>query len=449
MDNSNRTFFQLQQRQEQTLSPQQIQSIAVLQMNTQELLHHIDEVLLENPLLESESNETAQEELQHLLQDTGWGAVPRHVASTESVQPYYGGRTDPDIDGLPSFLTDQLSRQHLSNALLRCCVCLVALLDDNGYLSPEEWDSFREMFPNETALSALREVQKLEPAGVGARTLSECLCLQLKRKYPEENIAFLIAQSHLNALASQHYRAIARSLQVPEAAVRHAAKIIAALDPHPGQEFASAEMVAYVRPDVYIMQVDGTLQVLLNDANLPRLSLDSYYTNLLQTTEDEEARSYLRQKQQQAKQLISNIERRSKTLRRCSEVILRLQSDFFAGFTQELVPVTAQHLASELGMHPSTISRTIQGKYLQCAQGTYPLRYFFNTSLPDGRTSRQAVCRRILDIIAQEDAAHPLSDPSIQKKLAESNIHVSRRAVTKYRAELKIPPMSRRRKNIL
>ena len=446
MDNSNRTFLQLQQKQEQTLSPQQIQSIAVLQMNTQELLHHIDEIVMENPLLERTNNESAQMELQHLLYDSARHTATRYAEAEDRAQPYYGGYMDPNMESLSAFLSDQLSRRALSDVLLRGCICLTALLDEDGYLSQEDWESFCEMFPPAAASAALKEIQKLEPAGVGARSLSECLCLQLRRNEPEEKLALSIARNHLNALSLHHYHAIARALGVSEAAVERAAGIISALEPRPGQEFSGSETTIYIQPDVYILQIDGKLQVLLNDASLPRLSLDSYYTNLLSTTKDEEIRSYLRQKQQQAKELMSNIERRGRTLRLCSEAILRAQSDFFAGLTQELVPMTAQKLALELGVHPSTVSRTIRGKYLQCAQGTYPLCYFCNTPLPNGNTSRQAVCQRIARLIAQEDAMHPLSDPAIQKKLAESGIHVSRRAVTKYRTGLKIPSVPQRRK---
>ena len=428
--------LQLQQRQEQKLHAQQIQSVAVLQMNTQQLLAHIEEVATENPVLEREVDPQAQTELRGLLQS----------ADQELRQPWFGGRVDPAIDGLAAFLTDQLSRRHLSAALLRCCIGLVALLDSDGYLTQEDVNSLEPLFPAETLQEALATLQSLEPAGVGARTLSECLTLQLHRCAKADQLSLLLVQQYLPRLAKQQYRLIARELRIPEAAVIRAAETIAALEPHPGREFAPDEQVAYIRPDLFILPVDGVLQVILNDGDVPRLTVSDYYAKLLRTTDDEAAKTYLRQKKQQATWLIQSVARRGDTLRRCGELILARQKPFFAGSTKELAPLSGLDLSRALHLHPSTVSRALQGKYLQCPQGIYPLRYFCSGALSDEALSRQAVEQRLLLLIAGEDKTHPLSDPALQKRLLQTGVVISRRAVTKYRTALKIPNRTGRKK---
>ena len=428
--------LQLQQRQEQRLHAQQIQSVAVLQMNTQQLLAHIEEVTTENPVLEREVDPKAQSEMHSLLRSAGW----------ETGAPYFGGRVDPAIDGLQAFLTDQLSRRRLSADLLRCCIALVALLDEDGYLSQEDADSLQDFFSPALLQSALAALQSLDPAGIGARSLSECLVLQLQRYHKSDKLALILAQQYLPQLARQQYRLIARELRLQEPVVRRAAEKISALEPYPGREFSPDEQVAYIRPDLFILPVDGTLQVVLNDGDIPRLSVSDYYAKLLRSTDDEKAKDYLRQKKQQATWLIQSVARRGSTLHRCGEVILSRQFDFFSGKTKELSPLSGLELSQMLHLHPSTVSRTLQGKYLQCAQGIYPLRYFCSGALSNETLSRQAVEQRLLTFIAKEDKTHPLSDPELQKLLEQSGVEISRRAITKYRTELHIPNRTERKK---
>ncbi len=428
--------LQLRQRQEQKLHAKQIQSVAILQMNTQQLLAHIEEVATENPVLEREIDPQAQAEMHSLLQNAGW----------EKAEPYFGGRVDPAIDGLSAFLTDQLSRRRLSADVLRCCIGLVALLDNDGYLMQEDVDSLQNLFPSEILHDALTTLQSLEPAGVGARDLSECLTLQLRRSAKGDPLPLLLVQNYLPRLAKQQYRLIARELRIPEAAVIRAAELIAALEPHPGREFAPDEQTVYVRPDLFVLPVDGVLQVILNDGDVPRLSVSDYYAKLLRTTDDEEAKAYLRQKKQQATWLIQSVARRGSTLRRCGELILARQMEFFSGRTKELSPMSGLELSRALHVHPSTVSRTLQGKYLQCSRGIYPLHYFCSAALPDETLSRQAAEQRLLTLIAKEDKSHPLSDPALQKLLSQNGVKISRRAVTKYRTELHIPNRTERKK---
>ena len=428
-------------RQEQRLTPRMVQSMEVLQMNAQELLEHINRAADENPLLEREEAAVLQEEYRRLCSRVSWldARTPAAAVYTERV----GG--DWELESLSAFLCDQLERLGLEKPLLTLCQYLARLVDEDGYLRQEELDSLKELdIPGELRAQALRTLQSLEPAGVAARDLSECLLLQLRRQGETSKTVLTIVKNHLPRLGRYHYGAIARDLGVTEKQVRDAEARIAALDPHPGRAFQRAEQTQYIRPDVFVAEVEGVWQVILNEYYLPRLAINSYYSKLLTESADAETVAYLRDKMRQAQWLLHSLSQRGMTLRRCAEAVLRQQEEFFTGESRELQPMTMKELAAELELHPSTVTRCVQGKYLQCRQGTYPLRYFF--SLPSGGTSRQAVKQKLLLLIRDEDGNHPLSDDRLCALLAEEGVEVSRRTVAKYRMELGIPAASGRKK---
>lgn len=435
---SENTALQLKQRQEQKISPKQLQSIAVLQMTTSALADHIRQIATENPLLECEPSEHREPEIFSHGPSTSYADTS--ISAAELV-----GRTDPVINGLPLFLSEQLSRRHLPSTLLRCCAYLITLLDDRGYLLPDEIADAAERFDGETLRIAIAELQSLEPAGVAAQDLSECLCLQLKRHLPQETLALEIAAGYLPQLGQRRYRQIARALQTTESAVANAARLIATLEPEPCRDFAPETDVPYIQPDVVILPTEGKLTAVLADWLLPRLFVSDSYHELLRQAEDPETIAYLQQKLQQVKWLIDNIARRGQTLQHCADAILAINEPFFAGQTQELQPLTAAQLAHHLELHPSTVSRALQGKYLQCRAGIFPLQYFCSGRVGDNAPSRQAVGLRIAMLISDEDPVHPLSDSAIQKALGKGGVTISRRAVTKYRNHLHIPPASLRR----
>ena len=320
-------------------------------------------------------------------------------------------------------------------------------MDEDGYLQPEDLDSLGELHLPESLISeAVTELQSLDPPGVGARSLSECLVLQLQRAGADA-LAVSIASRFLTDLGRRHYGCIAKSLGVSVEAVQAAEKVIAALEPHPGRAFQSADTApVYIQPDVFIVELDGVWKVVLNDYYLPKLSLSNYYMNLLKESDETETRTYLREKLRQAKWLLNSLERRGATLRQCAEVILQAQQPFFTGESLELAPMQITALASELGVHPSTISRTARGKYLQCRQGTYPLRYFFNLAVGDDGLSRQAVKQKLLELVRQENPQHPLSDQKLMEQLNALGAQVARRTVAKYRMELGLGSSSARRR---
>ena len=313
-------------RQELKLTPQLLQSMELLQMNSQELLDYLNQVSEENPLVEQTDLSSLHKAYEALRQKVHWinGGLPEdgHGAMPDR------GAADRETESLSAFLCDQLERRRLPKPLLALTRYLAELVDEEGRLSQEDLDGVADLkIPQALTQQALETLQSLDPAGVGARSLSEGLLLQ------------------------------------------------------------------------------------------------------------------------QAQWLLNSLERRGSTLRQCAEAILETQRAFFAGQTTELVPMTMVTLAERLHLHPSTVSRATREKYLQCRQGTYPLRYFFSRALGEQGPSQQTVKLRLLELIRQEDHSRPLSDQKLAELLAEQGIRIARRTVAKYRTELRLGSAAARKRD--
>lgn len=435
-------------QQQLKLAPKQIQSIRVLQMNAQELLEHIHQLSEENPLLEQEDSSSVQESYEALCQKASWisiGPVGASFAHEEGAGGEYGVM-DKDMEALSTFLKDQLDRQRLDKPLLALCRYMADLVDEDGYLLQEDLDSLQDLrIPQALIDQAVSKIQSLDPPGVGARNLAECLVLQLLRINAPPLVVHIVTH-FLPELSQKHYGPISRALGVSPREIQAAEELISSLEPHPGQSFQAEEPSVYIRPDVFIVEEDGGYQVYLNDFYLPRISINQYYVRLLEQSDDPENQSYLKEKMRQASDLIQDLQRRGSTLRRCAEAILAAQPRFFDGTSSHLAPMSISGLAEELALHPSTISRAIRGKYLQCRQGIFPLRYFFSRKIDHQGHSQQAVQQMIAALIRDEDSAHPLSDQRLCQLLEEQGIHLARRTVAKYREELGIGSSTVRRK---
>ena len=434
-----------QLRQETKLNPQMLHSMELLQMNSDELLEYLNKVRQENPLIEHDDSPSLQQEYEQLRQKASWlDAGPRTLSSGEA---FDRGAPDRETESLSAFLHDQLERKPLPQRLLALCKYMADLLDDNGWLAQDDLDNLRTLnVPQELIGQALDQIQALDPAGVGARNLSECLLLQLRRLDGVPPGTELIAESFLTELSRGHYRSISKQTGLSVAEIRRAEHFISALDPHPGQAFQIEETTSYVRPDIFIVELDGELCVVMNEYYLPRVSISDYYSRLLKQSGEQETKEYLQQKMQQAKWLMSGLERRGSTLRACAEAVLDAQRNFFSGQTDELLPMSLASVAQAISVHPSTVSRAMRGKYLQCRQGTYPLRYFFNRQLTEDGPSQQAIRHKILLLIRDEPPSAPLSDQQLCNLLAEQGIQIARRTVAKYREQLGIPSSTARKK---
>lgn len=426
-------------RQELKLTPQLLQSMEVLQMNAQELLEYLNRVTEENPVLEQEDSTTLRRSYEELRQKASWldGGVYGATFTHDEAAYAERGAVDRETESLSAFLCDQLDRKRLPKPLLALSKYMAELVDEDGYLATEDLAGLEELkIPQALISQALVTLQSLDPAGVGATTLSECLLLQLARQPGVSPTVMDITARFLPELGKKHYGPICRELGLTVEEVQAAEKVIVSLDPHPGRAFQPAEPTVYVRPDVFIVELDGELRAVLNEYYLPRISVSDYYARLLRESDEKETRDYLRQKMQQAKWLLNSLERRGGTLRRCADAILDAQRPFFSGQTTTLAPMSLSTLADALALHPSTISRAVRGKYLQCRQGTYPLRYFFSRAVTEQGPSRQAVKHKLLVLLKSEDPCHPLSDQRLCRLLAKEGMAVARRTVTKYRIEL-------------
>ena len=435
-------------RQELKLTPQLLQSMEVLQMNSQELLEYLGKLSEENPTLELSDAPDLRSSFAELRQKASWldagtfGTTFTHEEGS-AMEP---GALDRELDSLSAFLCDQLERKRLSRPLLALSKYLAEMVDEDGYLAQEDLDGLTEMkIPQAMVDQALDLLQSLEPAGVGARDLSECLVLQLSRQEKAVPYAMDIAARFLTELSRKHYGPISKALGITVSEIQAAEKAIAALEPHPGRAFQPAEPTVYARPDVFIVELEGELRVMLNEYYLPRISINGYYSNLARESDDPETRTYLKEKLRQTKWLLESLERRGSTLQRCAQAVLDTQRAFFEGRTTELAPMSLSSLAGILELHSSTVSRAVRDKFLQCRQGTYPLRYFFSRSVGQQGISRQAVKQRLMLHLKDEDPAHPLSDQTLCKLLEQEGIPLARRTVAKYRSELGIGSSTARR----
>lgn len=347
---------------------------------------------------------------------------------------------------LVSFLSRQLDRLRLEESAARLVRYLIYCLDDDGYLrTPLAELSRHGAIPLPKLEEALAVLKTLEPAGVGAAELWECLALQLER-IGETGPALTIVRDHLEALAKRHDRAIAAKLNITPAQVEEARRTIRELDPRPGSVFQRTEQVFYIQPDLTVEEQEGRLTVKSTRGERPPFRLSRYYQKLLKQSEDREVRDYLSEKLRQAENVLWAADQRGSTLLRCAQVIVERQSDFFRFGPEALRPLRMGEVAQELGLHESTVSRAVREKYLQCPQGLYPLSWFFTRSAGTGEgVSGTAARKLLLRLIDGEDKAKPLSDQQLSEHMAREGCPISRRTVAKYREELGIPSASGRK----
>ena len=451
-------------KQTQTLSPQMMQSMEILQMGSQELLEYIQDQVQENPVLEMEEKYGKGDDTAVLQRKLEW------LESTDAQNRYYHqqdteddekdpisnyGTVDEREENLYLYVLSQLEVMDLEPELLPVGRFLVESLNQNGWLDESGEDLAEELGkPVEEVEKALAAVQSLEPAGVGARNLSECLVLQLQRRHEDSELAIRIARDYLDPLSKSRYGLIAKSLGVCQEEVRTACDLIRTLNPRPGGGFAARENLVYINPDLFVVNFPDHFELLTNDYFFPDLNISGYYCRMLKSTEDNEVKDYLMGKVRQAKWVVHSIEQRRSTLLRCAECILELQEEFFRRGPGHLKPMCLADIAQKVGVHESTVSRTVRDKYLQCASGVYPLSYFFSRSLgaPAARpgteenTSSPDFAKALLKkLIGGEDKHKPLSEQKLCERMAREGCELSRRTVAKYRDELGIPSTTGRK----
>lgn len=440
------------QKQTQHLTQQQLQNMEILQMTVQELGAYVQELAMENPLVEPEEMLLPQESGREddLLCRLRWLEENDrqnnfyHAAGDEALDPLARVGNEGGLEEtLVRFISRQLSPLDLDEEMIRAIRYLAACLDDDGYLRiPLAELCMSSGYPRPVLEQAHAILISLEPAGVGAADLSQCLALQLERIH-EQGPALAIVREHLGLLAKGHLKTIAAKLGITIEQVQEAAWIIRELEPRPGSVFQQPEHVSYVQPDIFV-ENDGTghFFAVTRQGERPLFRINSYYRQLLAQTQDREVREYLSGKLRQAENVLRAIGQRESTLLRCAQILCERQNSFFRSGPAALVPLRMSELAEALAVHESTISRTVRGKYLQCAQGVYPLSFFFSRPVrEEGGTVISANTARALlrQLIDGEDRRHPLSDQKLAVLMADGGCPISRRTVAKYRSEMGLP----------
>jgi RNA polymerase sigma-54 factor len=477
--------------QQLVMTPQLRQAIKILQVSRAELETLIDEELTQNPVLE-ESAEQVEEEKSRTdaSSDTGPSNEQEYLQgegtreTTSEVDPnadtmgqidwkeyldnysndWHGASStaaDYDEDKRPAWENTLVRSTSLAEHLIwqlrmgdsqeddeSLLALLIGNMDKDGYLQLEIEDvAFQTGCEFDQVEAALRRIQALDPPGVGARDLRECLLLQLRAQGDADSIAARIVDGYLPLLEGKRYDRIARELGAAVDDVVAAADVIATLEPKPGRDFGEGD-IRYITPDVFVHKIGDELIITLNDEGLPRLRVSNYYRRVLGNQSGDEAKRYIQDKMRAAAWLIKSIQQRQRTLYLVTESIVRFQREFFEHGVTHLKPLVLKNVAMDIGMHESTVSRATANKYVHTPQGTFELKYFFTSSLQgaDGEeVSAESVKERIREIISQEDPQHPLSDQHIAKMLAKEHVGIARRTVAKYRETMGLLPSSKRR----
>ena len=486
--------LQLKLSQHLTLTPQLQQSIRLLQLSTIELNQELERYLAENPLLEREDlaagevpgvppPPTATSDSSD-ASDTRESPESREAPATEArnddtpsfdEQSSYGDesgpvgassrRDDEDRDDFTQYaaaeptlqdhLLLQLSLTGLTERDKRIAAHVVGHLDEDGYLK-SELEELRESasaaLPDieiEELQIALRHVQNLEPTGVGARDVAECLKLQLKALPPEtawRDAAITLVTRHLDVLAARDFNKLKRVLGVTEDELRDIRSLVLTLDPKPGRQFGVGD-VRYVVSDVLVRKVSGRWTATLNRDAMPKLRINKMYADILQASR-ENGGKHLSGQLQEARWLIKNVQQRFDTILRVTQAIVDRQKNFFEHGEVAMRPLVLREIADAVGLHESTISRVTTQKYMLTPRGIFELKYFFGSHVSTdtgGACSATAIRALIKQLVAAEDGRKPLSDHRISDILAQQGIQVARRTVAKYREAMHIQPANLRK----
>ncbi len=351
---------------------------------------------------------------------------------------------------LSNHLHSQLALVVLSEGVRDAAESIVGNLDENGYLelTPAEIAA-SEGHTAEDVTEALRVVHTLDPAGVGASDLRECLLLQLESRNAKGGVAWNIVADHLKMVELRQFRELARAMHRPQEHIDIALNVIRHLDPRPGLRY-SGPGARQVEPDVYITKDGDDYLIQINDEDLPVLRLNPQYRKMLDRDQepDKDVRNYVKERYASAIQLMKNIEQRKQTILKVCQSIVRRQSDFLESGIDCLKPMMIKEIAEEIGVHPSTVSRAVSSKYAHTPQGVFELRYFFSEAVqgPSGSATPLLILKRkVKKMIEEEDSAHPLTDEQITERLQAEGIDVTRRTVAKYREDMRIPSTHQRR----
>jgi RNA polymerase sigma-54 factor len=452
--------FNLNLTQEQKLvMTQQMQlSIKLLQMSSIELQEHVEQEVQENPVLEftySEDNEDEKvksridyKELAKYLDFDKYGQRHYEKSDEEEVSPFNFVSIQKS---LKQYLLEQIIDLDVKGYLVPVSEYIIENLDDRGYLEVSVKDMAEQLKLDETVvLKVLEQVQSLDPAGIAARDLKECLRIQLERKGINNKDLYFIVENHLEDIGDNRYSAIAKSLGIEMKEAQRYGDIIKTLQPRPSSGFYTGEEVRYIAPDAYIREIGSEYHIVMNENLIPKLNINEIYKEILKDEKDEAAVEYVKEKINNALFLMKSIEHRKSTIYKVLEKIVEIQKDYFKLGESYLKPMTLKDISESISMHESTVSRAIKDKYVNTKRGTIKIKDLFTVGLTSANNeedvSTSIIKKEIKTLIDKEDKAKPLSDQAICDYLNEKGMNISRRTVAKYREELNIKASSKRKR---
>ncbi|MEW6573705.1 MAG: RNA polymerase factor sigma-54 [Bacillota bacterium] len=452
----------VKQTQKTVLGAELKESIAVLQFSSQELINYVEQQVVENPLLELKEEEGESETTLNEIKDgdsvedygSDWveyfcdSSDLGFISTPAADQAPVSSEPPCRLPTLYEHLIGQLGFLRLGKNDRLIGEYIIGNIGADGYLKATTEEIAVSLGVSvESVEDVLKIIRTMDPPGVGARTLKECLYLQAERLGMGHTVKTIISD-HLEELAAGKIARIANRLGVLTDQVVEAVKAIRSLDPRPGSVFAG-EPVQYIVPDLLIEKTGGEYEVLVNDSAYPRLRINHLYQELLRKGGlNQDTKVFIQNKLKQALWLIKSIEKRQLTLHKIAGVLVEMQRGFLDEGVSALKPLTLKEVAEAVGLHQSTVSRAIANKYVQCPRGIFKLKFFFNSAVMERSGSSiaaQSVKHWIKEIVAAENPSRPLSDKQIARALYLRGAKVSRRTVAKYRADLSIPGAAKRR----
>lgn len=462
----------LVQTQKLIMTPELKQAIEILQFNALELNEFINEELLNNPILERLATEVDEEshadkpeqEFEYDLdkgdaKEVDWEDMINYFDESKPLGlTTYNADSEINYDNfvadeetLKDYLDMQLKFSKLDDDVVKICEYIIENIDDNGYLQMKNEEAMMIFNRSHDEIEQLvRLIQTFDPPGVGARNIKECLLIQMYQQGFEESLEELLVTDHLEELSEKKFVQIAKKIGETAERIQQAYDYIKTLEPKPGRSFSSTRDVRYVIPDVYVEKVKDEYVVTVNESASPRLQINGFYKSMMsQFNKDTLTNEYLSKNLQSALRIIKSIEQRRNTIYRVCKAIIEYQVDFFEKGMLYLRPLNLKDIADEIEVHESTVSRAVNGKYMQCPNGLFEIKYFFQSGVKGASgegVSSESVKSVMKEMIDKEDSKKPLSDQFIADELVKAGINISRRTVAKYRDELNIPPSSKRKR---
>ena len=438
----------IQQTQKLALTPQMEQSLSVLQMGTEELNQCIEEEVLSNPMLDY-AKEPEKKEVRR-SQGEGIGYYSRKKTEDTDYQSYLNAIADEKSEDteLAEYLRMQLYTKKISPRRQKIGKYLIECLEESGYLKMDMDELAKGIGLSKEELEReIRFMQTLEPCGVFARDLKECLLLQVEGEEQMQRQARLLIEKYLDEIAQNKIPQISKQTGLTTAEITKTIQYIKEeLEPVPGRGYGCANRNEYIYPDITLKEDEKGYRIILNKEKVHTLELNREYLPMLGQVHSSEENKYLKEQYQKAKILLRNIGKREETLAAVAEAIVDWQREFFEKGKASLKPMNLLDIAQELDVHESTVSRAVRDKYLECRWGIFELKYFFSNKTSDGNNCNVLTC--IQEIIRSENKQKPLSDAKIAEQLEKKGIRISRRTVTKYREQMQIPNTQMRKEYV-